>query len=69
MIDLTIIEEGLRHNIRCAQERGVVLPTYAQMKDPAKIPQSIRDRLAATGLWDLDPVNLFRINWHNEPKE
>ena len=68
MIDLHIVEEGLRHNIRCAREHGVVLPTYAQMKDPAKIPQSILDKLAVTGLWDLDPVNLFRINWHNEPK-
>ena len=62
MIDLTISKERLRHNIRCAQERGVVLPTYAQMKDPKKIPQNILDKLAVTGLWDLDPVNLFRIN-------
>ena len=38
MIDLHIVEKGLRHNIRCAKEHGVILPTYAQMKDPAKIP-------------------------------
>jgi cysteine synthase len=68
MIDLTVYEEGLRHNIQCAKEHGVILPTYSQMKDPKNIPQSILDKLSVTGLWDLDPVNLFRINWHNEPK-
>jgi len=68
MIDLTVIEERLQHNIHCAREHGVVLPTYAQMRDPSLIPQQILDKLSRTGLWDLDPVNLFRINWHNEPK-
>jgi cysteine synthase len=24
------------------------------------------DRLREVGLWDLDPLNLFRITWHNE---
>ncbi len=69
MIDLSIHKEGLAHNIRRAKERGVVIPTYAQMKDPSRIPQSILDKLARTGLWDVDPVNLFRVSWHNEPKE
>ena len=69
MIDLSIHKEGLAHNIRRAKENGVVIPTYAQMKDPSKIPQSILDKLAGTGLWDVDPVNLFRVSWHNEPKE
>ena len=69
MIDLTINKEGLAHNIRRAKEQGIVIPTYAQMKDPSKIPQNILDRLAKTGLWDVDPVNLFRVSWHNEPKQ
>ena len=25
-------------------------------------------KLAKTGLWDVDPLNLFRITWKNEPK-
>lgn len=69
MIDLSINKEGLEHNIRRAREQGIVIPTYAQMKDPTKIPQNILDRLAVTGLWDVDPVNLFRVSWHNEPKK
>jgi len=69
MIDLTIHREGLARNIACARENGIVIPTFAQMKDPSLIPQSILDKLAVTGLWDIDPVNLFRVNWHNEAKE
>ena len=69
MIDLTIRPEGLKNNIARARENGVVIPTFAQMKDPSLIPQSVLDRLAKTGLWDVDPINLFRVNWHNEPKE
>jgi len=69
MIELTINKKGLDNNIRRARENGIVIPTYAQMKDPSKIPQKVLDRLSVTGLWDVDPVNLFRVNWHNEGKE
>ena len=69
MIDLTIHSEGRARNIARARENGVVIPTFAQMKDPRLIPQKVLDRLAVTGLWDIDPVNLFRVSWHNEPKE
>lgn len=51
------------------REKGIILPTFAQMKNPDLIPDRIRERLKSKGLWDLDPVNLFRITWKNEPKE
>jgi cysteine synthase len=53
---------------RC-RERGVVVPTFAQLADPSLVPAAVRDRLREVGLWDLDPVNLFRIGWRNEPVE
>ena len=52
---------------RC-RRRNVVIPTLEQMKNPATIPEPIRARLRDVGLWDIDPVNLFRISWKNEPK-
>ena len=67
MIDLTINKEQLRHNIEVAREHDIVLPTFAQMKDPSLVPEKIRKRLKQVGLWDVDPLNLFRITWHNEP--
>ncbi|MFQ5947233.1 MAG: pyridoxal-phosphate dependent enzyme [Acidimicrobiia bacterium] len=67
MIDLTIHEEALERAVQRARERNIVIPTFAQMRDPSRIPKSITSRLGEVGLWDVDPVNLFRITWHNEP--
>ena len=69
MIDLTIHREGLAHNIQKARENHIVIPTIAQMQNPDLIPEKIKAKLSHTGLWDVDPVNLFRISWHNEAKE
>ncbi|MGH2537732.1 MAG: pyridoxal-phosphate dependent enzyme [Candidatus Promineifilaceae bacterium] len=69
MIDLTIDESGLRRATARARERGVRIPTFKQMAEPERIPAEVRGRLANLGLWQLDPLNLFRINWHNEPVE
>jgi len=68
-IDLRIDEEGLRHNIRKAREHNIVIPTIAQMQNPEKVPEKIRVRLKDVGLWDVNPLNLFRITWKNEAKE
>ena len=67
MIDLTLKEDVRKKNIERCREKGILLPTFAQMKNPETIPSSVKDKLRQTGLWDLDPVNLFRITWRNEP--
>lgn len=60
-------EEVLGRTVQRCRERQIVIPTLAQMRDPTTIPQRIKDRLAHVGLWDVDPANLFRITWKNEP--
>jgi len=50
---------------RCRQ-RGILIPTFKQLRDPALIPSSIKSRLKGVGLWDVNPVNLFRITWKND---
>jgi len=67
MIDLLINKEQLRRTVQRARERGIIIPTFAQMKDPELIPERIKERLKGIGLWDLHPLNLFRITWKNEP--
>jgi cysteine synthase len=67
MIDLSIQEEQLERSVERARERDIIIPTFAQMKDPSLIPDPIKARLARVGLWDVDSLNLFRITWKNEP--
>ena len=46
--------------------RGIRIPTFAQLRDPAHIPASITSRLEGVGLSDVNPINLFRITWKND---
>ncbi|MCL2608328.1 MAG: pyridoxal-5-phosphate-dependent protein subunit beta [Treponema sp.] len=69
MIDLTVHKDTLKKTVNHARERNIVIPTFKQMRDPALIPEKIKARLKNTGLWDVEPANLFRIGWHNEPAE
>jgi len=64
-----IREDVLKKSIARARERNILLPTFAQQKDPSRVPAAITARLKDVGLWDLDPANLFRITWKNEPVE
>ncbi len=59
----------LKKSIARAHAQKILLPTFAQQKDPTLAPDAIKDRLKDVGLWDLDPANLFRITWKNEPIE
>ena len=69
MIDLRVSAQGRAHNIQRAKEQKIIIPTISQMKDPRTIPDKILDQLKSVGLWDVNPLNLFRITWKNEPKE
>lgn len=67
-IDLSVHPERLERTLKRVRERQIVIPTFAQMKDPTKIPASMKEKLASIGLWDVHPANLFRITWQNEAK-
>jgi cysteine synthase len=67
MINVTVNEQVRDRNAQRCREKNIILPTFEQMKHPEKIPSFIEQRLSKTGLWDVDPVNLFRITWKNEP--
>jgi cysteine synthase len=70
---MSTIIKHLNHEVvkktaaRC-RERGIIIPTFAQMRNPSLIPQTIRDKLSGIGLWDISPLNLFRITWKNDVK-
>src|SRR5262249_50726990 len=62
-------EQVLAKTIDRCRQRKIVIPTFEQLKNPASIPATIRERLRNVGMSDIDPVNLFRITWKNEPVE
>ena len=66
-IDLAVDKERRERAVRRVRERKIIIPTFAQMKDPGLIPQKIKEQLSDIGLWDVSPLNLFRITWKNEP--
>jgi cysteine synthase len=66
-IDLTIHPDRLERTVKQVREQNIVIPTFAQMKNPDLAPAKIKSALKNVGLWDVSPVNLFRITWKNEP--
>ncbi len=64
-----IQNDVLKKSMARAHRQNILLPTFAQQKDPTMVPDAIKTRLKDVGLWDLDPANLFRITWKNEPVE
>ncbi len=69
MIDLTMNRDNLKRCVDRAREKGIIIPTFAQLRNPSLIPDKIKEQLKSVGLWDVNPLNLFRITWHNEPKD
>jgi cysteine synthase len=48
------------------RDEGIVLPTFGELADPAKIPDRIRDALAHVNPDAPHPLNLFRVHWYND---
>lgn len=69
IIDRVTDEKILEKSAKRFAEKKIILPTFEQLKNPKLIPDKIKHKLKSIGLWELHPLNLFRINWKNEPKE
>ncbi|NTV74144.1 MAG: pyridoxal-5-phosphate-dependent protein subunit beta, partial [Holophaga sp.] len=64
----TYNEEVVKRTAKRCKDRGIIIPTFAQMRHPETAPESVKARLKNVGLWDVDPANLFRITWKNDPE-
>jgi cysteine synthase len=60
--------EVVKRTAKRCKERGIIIPTFAQMRNPETAPDSVKAKLKTVGLWDIDPANLFRITWKNDPE-
>ncbi len=48
------------------KERNIVLPTFAELRDPFTMPEKVLADLATVEKDAADPLNLFRVHWFNE---
>src|SRR5262245_58429659 len=63
----TIAEREARDRAaRWLGRAGVRLPTFAELADPALIPEPRRAALRSVDPDQLDPANLFRMHWYND---
>jgi cysteine synthase len=63
--DHIVDQVGLDRAVRRFGDAGIVLPTIAELAEPAKISQRIRRALPGVGPDEPHPLNLFRVHWHN----
>lgn len=61
-----INEKVLQNTAKRCKEKNITIPTIAQQRNPELIPENIKQKLKKVGLWDVDPVNLYRITWKND---
>jgi cysteine synthase len=66
--EISVRQEQVARTAKRCRERNIIIPTFAQQKDPSLIPDSIKAELKGIGLWDVHPRNLFRITWKNDPE-
>jgi hypothetical protein len=50
------------------REARIVLPTFAQLADPARIPTEVRTALDGVDPDAAHPLNLFRVHWFNDAR-
>jgi len=60
--------QNLERTIKRCRERKIILPTFAQLKNPEAISPRIQQELKLVDMQDVHPLNLFRINWRNDPQ-
>lgn len=61
-------EDYLERTLQRVREKKIILPTFKQLKHPDTIPEKIVNKLKQIDMQALHPLNLFRINWRNDPR-
>ncbi|MCX6529593.1 MAG: pyridoxal-phosphate dependent enzyme [Actinobacteria bacterium] len=63
LADTVVDEKALTNSVKRFAEQKIVLPTFAQLADPSKIPAS---NTAGVDKNAPDARNLFRVHWYND---
>ena len=61
-----IVDRGVYDRaVQRFRDAQVLLPTFAELAEPHKIPAAVRQALAAVKPDEAHPLNLFRVHWYN----
>lgn len=63
LADRLVDEAALENSVRRFSERGIVLPTFAQLADPSTVDEGLVGDADPQG---ADPRNLWRVHWYND---
>ncbi len=61
-------QETIKKTAARCKRLGITIPTFKQMREPASLPREVLEKLKLVGLWDVNPLNLYRITWKNDIK-
>ncbi len=65
-LDERVVDPGvLDRSIQRFRAERIVLPTFAQLADPSLIPAVVANALDSVDPDAAEPLNLFRVHWHN----
>jgi len=64
VVDPTLRARAVRH----LRQARVVLPSFAELADPARIPARVVAALAAIDVDAAEAGNLFRVHWYNDER-
>ena len=62
-----INQDYLQRTIERCRQQKIILPTFQQLKYPDTIPEKTQQKLQKVNMHEMHPLNLFRINWCNDP--
>ena len=63
LADRVVDDAALENSVRRFRERGIVLPTFAELADPSTFPA---DRVGDAEKNAPDARNLWRVHWYND---
>ncbi|HBM15504.1 MAG TPA: pyridoxal-5'-phosphate-dependent protein subunit beta [Lentisphaeria bacterium] len=67
-LECTVVnQDTLNQTVKKFKERKIQLPTYEELADPSKISPEIVKALENIDRDEAHPLNLYRINWYNDP--
>jgi cysteine synthase len=60
-------EQARQNAIARCRERGILIPTFAELRSPQSIDSAVIAAMSSVDMQAVNPLNLFRITWHNNP--